>query len=72
MSTVCKKLSNLTYLFSQIKDYLTLDAKHMFYNSYFLPSIDYCITTWGFVSKENVDRVFKYQKCLGRMILQVV
>ena len=41
----------------------------MFYNSYFLPSIDYCITTWDYVSKENVERVFKYQKRLGRMIL---
>jgi hypothetical protein len=69
VDNVCNKLSKLSYLFRQIKDYLTVDAKHTYYNAYFLPCLDYCVTTWGYCSKMNMEKIYMYQKRLGRMLL---
>ena len=69
VENICKKLSKLSYLLSQIKYYLTYDAKLNFYYSYILPCFDYCITAWGYSSKGNLDKLYKFQKRIGRQIL---
>ena len=48
---------------------LTYEGKHAFYNSYVLPCLDYCVTTWGYSSKTNLDKLYRYQKRIGRVIL---
>jgi hypothetical protein len=69
VANVCKKLSSLVYLFCKIRNYLTLEAKLAFYNSYLLPNMEYCITTWGYSSKTNLDKLYVFQKRIGRLIL---
>ena len=66
---ICKKLSKLFYLFSKIRYLLTYDAKEAFYNSYILPCFHYGVTTWGYSSKENLTKLYQYQKRIGRLIL---
>ena len=31
--------------------------------------MDYCITVWGYACKSNIDKLFRYQKRIGRMLL---
>jgi hypothetical protein len=69
VDNICKKLSKLQFLFFKIKPYLTYEAKQTFYNSYILPCLDYCITVWGFSRKGNLDKLYRYQKRMGRAIL---
>ena len=68
VENICKKLSKYVYLLCHIKDCLTYEAKQTFYNSYILPCIDYCCTVWGYTSKTNIDKIFTYQKRIGRII----
>jgi len=63
------KIVRYLYLFKQIKKYLPLDARKLFYNSYILPHFDYCCVIWGNCSKELLDDLFKLQKCAARIIL---
>ena len=69
VDNVCNKLAKLLYLFNQIKHCLTYNGKQMFYNSYFLPCIDYCVTAWGYTNKQNLSKLSRYQKRMGRLIL---
>ena len=43
----------------------------MFYNSYILPRIDYCLTIWGQAPKDALDKIFRLQKRVARLILNV-
>jgi hypothetical protein len=69
VDNICKRLSRQIYLFRQIRNCLTLNCKIMFYNSYILPHIDYCATSWGYANKANLDKLYKFQKRMGRLIL---
>ena len=69
VDNICKKLAKLCYLFTQVQNCLTYEGKHAFYNSYVLPCLDYCVTTWGYSSKTNLDKLYRYQKRIGRLIL---
>ena len=69
VDNVCKRISRLRFLLGKINCYLTLEAKQTFYNSYILPIMDYCITVWGYACKSNIDKLFRYQKRIGRMLL---
>ena len=43
----------------------------MFYQSYVLPLIDYGSSSWGSITKLNVERINKLQKRAARIILKV-
>ena len=46
-----------------------MDGTITFYNSYILPCLDYCITTWGYTNKTNLEKLFRFQKRMGRLVL---
>ena len=39
-------------LLYRIRKFLDLESRLLFYNSYILPYIDYCLNIWGSASKE--------------------
>ena len=43
----------------------------MFYQSYFLPLIDYVSSSWGSTTKLNMERINKLQKRAAHIILKV-
>ena len=69
VDNICKKMSKLMFLLSKVNSYLPYDAKILFYNSYVIPCLDYCMIVWGYASKMNLDKLFRYQKRIGRLIL---
>ena len=69
--SLCNRLSSLTDLLYRILTFLDLESRLLFYNSYILPRIDYCLNIWGSASKELLDKIFKIQKRAGRSILCV-
>ncbi len=64
-----KKISSNLYLLKQIKAYLPLDARKLFFNSYVLPHFDYCSIIWGNCSKTALNKLVKLQKRAARLIL---
>ena len=56
-------------LLSKVKSYLPYDAKILFYNFYVIPCLDYSMIVWDYASKMNLDKLFRYQKRIGRLIL---
>ena len=63
------KISSNLYLLKQIKAYLSLDARKLFFNSYVLPHFDYCSVIWGNCSKSALNKLVKLQKRAARIIL---
>jgi hypothetical protein len=63
------KIVKYLYLLNQIKMYLPLEARKLFFNSYMLPHFDYCCIIWGNCSKELIDDLYKLQKRAARIIL---
>lgn len=66
---ICKNISSRIYLLSQIKSFLNLETKKIFYNGYILPLIDYCCIIWGGCNNDSLDRILKLQKRAARLIL---
>ena len=66
---VQKKISSNLYLLKQIKRYLPLYARKLFFNSYVLPHFDYCCIIWGNCSKTALYKLVKLQKRAARLIL---
>ena len=64
----CAKIASLSGLLWRIRNCLTLETKLLYYNSYVLPKIDYCLNAWGHCSKTQMDRIFKLQKRIIRII----
>ena len=62
VETVCKKLANLSYLLRRLHEFLSLESKLLFYNSYVLPTIDYCLVIWGTCNQTQLQRLFRFQK----------
>ena len=62
VDNICKKMSKLMLLLIKVKSYLPYDAKILFYKSYVIPCLDYCMIVWGYASKMNLDKLFRYQK----------
>ena len=69
VDTVCKSISSKLALLRRIKRYLPIEYRKLFYNSYVLPSLDYCLTIWGNTSKTQIERLHKLEKCAARIIL---
>ena len=53
----------------RIKHYLTFDTRKLFYYSYILPVFDYCLLIWGQCNKTLLDRLYRLQKRVARMVL---
>ena len=66
---VCSKIANNLYLLKQIKTFLPIDARKLFYNSYVLPHFDYCCPIWGNCSQTLLQDLIKLQKRAARIIL---
>ena len=66
-----KNLSSLTGLLWRIRNYLSDDMKVLFYNSFILSRLDYCICTWGGATKIYLEKLHKIQKRVARIILNV-
>ena len=66
---VCKNISSKIALLCRIKQYLPLQARKLYFNSYILPVIDYCLTVWGNAPKLHTERIHKLDKRATRVIL---
>ena len=64
---VYKKIYQTLALFRRIKQFLPQWSRILFYNSYIMPHLDYCVTVWGDCS--DVARLEKLQKQAARIIL---
>lgn len=57
------------YLLKQIKEYLSINDRKLFYNSYIQPHLDYCNVIWGNCAKYLLNDLCKLQKRAARLIL---
>ena len=69
INQVHTKIVKLLYLLRQIKAYLPLDARKLFYSAYILPHFDLCSSIWGNCSATLFNDLFKLQKKAARIIL---
>ena len=56
---VYKKISRLLGVFWKIRPYLEVNISVTYYNSYVLPSMDYCLTVWGGLNSYNMDCIHR-------------
>ena len=54
---------------SQIKSFLTVDDKLLFYNAYIRPHLEYCSVIWGSSTNINVQKMTKLQRRACKLIL---
>ena len=71
INIVCNKISSLIGLLWRIHHTLDYKSKILFYNSFILPRIDYCLCIWGSCSAGNLEKIYKLQKRVARIILGV-
>ena len=64
-----KKCNTLLFLLGEIKQYLSIPIRKLFYNAYILPHLDYCCTIWGNTTTDSINAVVKIQKRAARLIL---
>ena len=70
MTVYGKKVSKRIGILDRIKGYLSRLERILNYNSLIEPLILYCSITWiSCCSQENIDKIFKLQKCCARIIL---
>ena len=60
---------NKNHLLQQIKHFLPIDSRKLFFNIYILPHFDYCSIIWGNCSQTQMSRLEKLQKKAARIIL---
>ena len=58
-------------LLYRVRNLLDFNSKMLFYNSYILPYIDYCLTIWGQATKDTIEKIHRLQKRAGKTILNV-
>ena len=68
---ICNGVSCLVGLLYRIKNYLNYESKVLFYNSYIISRIDYCLTIWGNAPKDALEPLFRLQKRAARIVLNV-
>ena len=66
---VSKKVSSNLWLLSQIKNYLSLEHRLIFYNAYIKTHFDYCSIVWGNSTKNNINKINKLQRRACKLIL---
>ena len=66
---VSKKISLYFWLLFQIKSYLPLQQRVLFYNAYIKPHFEYCCVIWGNYFNSNVHQIGKLQRRACKLIL---
>ena len=66
---ISKKLASCLWLLSQIKSFLSVDDKLLFYNAYIRPHIEYCSVIWGNSTNLNIKKMTKLQRRACKLIL---
>ena len=62
---------NYLVSFYKIHKFLDFSSKVLFHNSYILPRIDYCLSICGDAPMDTLLRLFRLQKRVARLILDV-
>ena len=71
INNVYNKLSSLIGLLYKMHTFLDFSSKVLFYNSYILPRIYYCLSICGDAPIDTLLRLFRLQKRVARLILDV-
>ena len=71
IDNVCKKLITKIALLKKISYFLQFDMKLMFYNAYILPVMDYCSIIWGKGNTNYINKIYRLQSRIGKIILQI-
>ena len=71
VDSLCNTISSLIGLFYKIRKFLNYDSKVLFYNSYILPRIDFCLAIWGNAPNMYLEKVFRLQRRAARIVLNV-
>ena len=66
---ISKKIASSLWLLSQIKSFLSVDDKLLFYNAYIRPHLEYCSVIWGNSTNLNIQKVTKLQRRACKLIL---
>ena len=66
---VSKNISSYLWLLFQIKSYLPLQQRVLFYNAYIKPHFEYCCVIWGNSFNFNVHKFEKLQRKACKLIL---
>ena len=66
---VCKKIASHLWLLSQIRMYLTVQHRLLYYNAYIKSHIEYCCIVWGNSSNFNAYKIEKMQRRACKLIL---
>ena len=69
VESVCKKMNAKISLLKKLNIFLSDEMKKLFYNSYILPSFDYCCNVWGNSKQVYVKKILTLQKRAARIIL---
>ena len=68
IKNTCSKISCLSGMLWRIRDYIPHETKILYYNSYVLPLLDYCVNVWGHTSQTHLDCIYRLQKRIVRII----
>ena len=70
INTLSQKMSGIIGLLWRIRHFLSDNMKILFYNSYILSCMDYCLSIWGGAPKYILKKLSKLQKRVARIILK--
>ena len=71
VDSLCNTISSLIGLFYKIRKFLNYDSKVLFYNSYILPRIDFCLAIWGNAPNMYLEKIFRLQKRAACIVLNI-
>ena len=66
---VSKKISTYLWLLSQIRTYLTVQHRLLYYNAYIKSQFEYCCIVWGNSCNYNTHKIEKLQRRACKLIL---
>ena len=69
VENLCTKLSQRIAVLRKIRRFLPLDQRKLYYNAMIKQTMPYASTVWTSCSVENMQKVFKLQKRVARVIL---
>ena len=71
VNNLCNELSKLTGMLWRNRQILPFSSRLLFYNSYILSKIDYCLPIWGNSAKNGLDKIWRLQKRAVRIVCNV-
>ena len=71
IDNLCRELSKLIGLLWRNRHLLPYHCRLLFYNSFILPRIDYCLPIWGNSSIQGMNKIWRLQKKAVRLICNV-